>query len=341
MTASAELQHRLEAMPKVEIHVHLEGATDAETIYEMAERNRILLPACSLAEWKSFYEFTCFDHFIEVYTEATRCMQTPEDFALMMERFLENQAKQHIRYSEAFVSVSHHLGRLSDDELLAALASGASTGETRYGSRVRLIADISRHLPDSQARVLEFALRGKERGLIIGLGLGGKEVGHPPEDFTETFEEARRQGLHVVAHAGETAGPESVRGAIQALKAERIGHGIRCLEDPALVDDLRARRTPLEVCPQSNYCLGVIKAGALHPVRRMVDSGLVCTINSDDPLMFSTDLNREYRTLAEQGFRWDELWQLNLNTLEASFLEESDKTVYRLEWYAFASGIGS
>src|SRR5262249_40020855 len=126
MTVSDEIRRRIEAMPKVEIHVHLEGATDAETVFEMAGRNRIALPARSLAEWKRFYEFANFDHFIDVYTEATRCMRSPEDFALMVERFLANQARQHVRYSEAFLSASHHLGRLSDDELLDALASGAA-----------------------------------------------------------------------------------------------------------------------------------------------------------------------------------------------------------------------
>jgi adenosine deaminase len=327
-----ELIHRRRAMPKVEIHVHLEGAMDAETIYQMAQRNRVALPAASLAEWKKFYEFIDFNHFIEVYTAASRCMKSPDDFALMAERFLAHQARQNIRYSEAFVSVSHQLDKLPAEELLDALAAGAAAGQAKYGSRVRFIADIARHLPHTQARVLEFALRGREKGLILGLGLGGKEVGHPPEDFADTFAEARRQGLRAVAHAGETAGPASVRGALTALAAERIGHGIRCLEDPALVEELRAQQTPLEVCPQSNYCLGIVPRGTPHPIRRMVDAGLYCTLNSDDPPMFATDLNREYEMLAGQGFSWDELWRLNLNTLEACFLDAAEKAAYRDEW---------
>lgn len=302
MAFSTELVDRLGAMPKVEIHVHLEGATDAETIYQMAERNRAALPVASLAAWKTFFAFTDFNHFIDVYTAATSCMRSPADFALMAERFLAHQARQNVRYSEAFVSVSHHLDKLPDGKLLGALAAGAAAGEAKFGSRVRFIADIARHLPHTRHRVLAFALRGRERGVIIGLGLGGKEVGHPPEGFADTFAEARRQGLRVVAHAGETAGPASVRGAVEALSAKRIGHGIRCLEDAALVGELRARRTPLEVCPQSNYCLGVVRRGEPHPIRRIFDSGLCCTLNSDDPPMFGTDLTREYVTLAEQGF---------------------------------------
>jgi adenosine deaminase len=337
MTLSAELVRRLQAMPKVEIHVHLEGATDAETVYEMAQRNRVELPAASLDEWKTFYEFTDFNHFIDVYTAASRCMRTPDDFAFMTERFLAHQARQNIRYSEVFLSVSHQVGKLPNGELLAALAAGAAAGQTRYGSRLRFIADIARHLPHTQARVLEFALRGREQGLFLGLGLGGKEVGHPPEDFADIYAEAKRQGLRVVAHAGETAGAASVRGALEALGVERIGHGVRCLEDPALVQELRARQTPLEVCPVSNYCLGVVARGQPHPIRQLVDAGLVCTLNSDDPPMFGTDLEREYLTLAEQGFSWEELWRLNLQTLEASFLDEAEKAAYRNEWQQFAA----
>jgi adenosine deaminase len=335
MTTPAELARRLEAMPKVEIHVHLEGAADAETVYRMAQRNRVALPVATLAEWKRFYEFTDFNHFLEVYAAASRCIRSPDDFALLAEQFLAHQARQNIRYSEAFLSVSHQLGKLADGDLLDALAAGSAAGEARYGSRVRFIADIARHLPHTQARVLEFALRGRDRGLFLGLGLGGKEVGHPPEGFADTFAEARRQGLRVVAHAGETAGPASVRGALESLKAERIGHGVRALEDAALVEYLRASQTPLEVCPQSNYCLGVVRRGEPHPIRRLFDAGVLCTLNSDDPPMFSTDLNREYRTLAEQGFTWEELWRLNRNTLEASFLPEAEKASYRAAWEAF------
>jgi len=340
MNLSAELASRIEAMPKVELHVHLEGATDAETIYELADRNAIALPARSLAEWKQFYQFTSFDHFCDVYTTASRCVQSAEDFALLAERFLAHQARQNIRYSEVFVSVSHHLGKMSGGELLDALAAGMASGEKKHGSRARIIADISREQPETQREVLVFALQGKASGLVIGLGLGGKEIGFPPQRFVETYKEARRKGLRVVAHAGETDGPESVRGAVQVLGAERIGHGVRCLEDEVLVAQLRDCQVPFEVCPQSNYCLGVVEQGKPHPIRRMMDVGLYCTVNSDDPPMFSTDLNREYRLLAEQELSWEELWQLSLNALEASFLPADEKVRYRNEWRAFELAAG-
>lgn len=334
-SVSPELTDRLRAMPKAEIHVHVEGATDAQTFYQMAQRNRVDLPTNSLDEWKSFFEFRDFPHFIQIYTAAVQCLQTPEDYALMIERFYQRQSEENILYTEAFLSASFLTQKFEDDEILQAIAAGRAVGEAKYHCQINLIPDIAREIPDSQNRVLEFVLNGKERGLFIGLGIGGLEVGYPPELFADTYVEAHRQGLRVVAHAGEAVGAESIWGAVNTLKAERIGHGIRCLDDPELVELLCQRQTPLEVSPQSNYCLGVVERDQLHPIRRMIDAGLYCTLNSDDPAMFSTSLTNEYLTLAEQGFSWEELWRLNLNTLEATFLDEAEKDKYRIEWEKF------
>lgn len=332
---SPELRDRLRAMPKAEIHIHVEGATDAETFYHMAQHHHVELPADSLATWKSFFEFRDFSHFIQVYAAAVQCIQTPADYALMIERLYKRQFDQNIRYTEAFLSASFLTRIFDDDEILDAIAAAVAAGEAAYPCRITFIPDIARESPDSQHRVLEFALKGKERGLFIGLGVGGLEVGYPPELFAETYAEAQQQGLRLVAHAGEAVGAESIWGAVNALNVERIGHGIRCLDDPNLVELLRQRQIPLEVSPQSNYCLGVVAPSQPHPIRQMVDAGLYCTINSDDPAMFSTSLINEYLTLAEQGFSWEELWQLNLNTLEATFLNEVEKSQYRSEWEMF------
>lgn len=329
------LANRLQAMPKAEIHIHLIGAIAAEIVYQMAQKNRVKLPAPSLEEWKSFYQFRDLAHFVEIYTIASQCIQTPEDYVLIVEQFLKHQSAQNILYSEVHFGTLLHLNKFSDDELIEALETGARTGEIKYGSRVNFIASISRHQPHLQSRALECALRGKEKGAIVGLGLAGVEANYPPEDFTETFAEAKRQGLRVVAHAGETEGAQSVWGALKNLQAERIGHGIRCLEDEALVEELRSLQTPLEVSPQSNYCLGVVPRSQPHPIRQMLDAGLYCTLNSDDPPMFNTNLTNEYLTLADQGFSWEELWQLNLNTLEATFLSETEKSAYRTQWQEF------
>ena len=334
-TVSPELAERLRAMPKAEIHVHVEGATDAETFYQLARRNRVDLPADSLDEWKSFFEFRDFQHFIRVYQASVRCLQAPEDYAIAIESFYQRQAAENARYTEAFLSASFLTEKFGDEEILDAIAAGRAAGEAKYGVRANFIADIARERPESQGRVLEFTLKGKERGVFIGLGLGGLEMGYPPELFVEAYTEARRQGLRVVAHAGEAAGAESIWSAIDTLQSDRIGHGIRCLEDPALVARLRERQIPLEVAPQSNYCLGVVARDRPHPIREMVDAGLFCTLNSDDPAMFSTSLTNEYLTLAAQGFGWEELWRLNANTLEATFLEEAEKEKYREAWEEF------
>jgi adenosine deaminase len=324
-------------MPKAEIHVHLEGATDAATIWELAQRNGVSLPARSPEEWQRLSEFRDFDHFIEIYLLATQCMQTPQDFAFMVERFIQKQAEHNVRYCETFLSASQIVGKFPPDEFFAALSEAARTGEASHGVRVSFIPDISRHEPETARPVLEFTLQGKEQGLFIGLGLGGKEVGYPPEMYTDIFTEARRQGLHVVAHAGETESPASVWGALRSLQVERIGHGVRAVEDPQLVEHLARTQTPLEVCPCSNYRLKVVPADQPHPIRALLDHGVYVTVNSDDPAMFSTDLTNEYALLAGQGFTWDELWQLNLNTLESTFLSDDEKGKYRQQWQAFHS----
>ena len=334
-TVSPELAQRLRAMPKAEIHVHIEGATDAATFYQLAQRNHVELPVKSLQDWQAFFEFRDFPHFIEVYGTAVQCLQTPEDYALMIERFYQHQFEENIRYTEAFLSASFLAQKFETEEILQAIAAGQSAGKAKYPCQVQLIPDIARQLPDLQHQVLEMALAGKERGIFIGLGIGGMEIGHPPEPFADTYTEARRQGLRLVAHAGEAVGPESIWGALNALKVERIGHGIRCLEDVELVEYLRQQQIPLEVSPQSNYCLGVVERDRRHPIRQMMDAGLYCTVNSDDPAMFSTSLTNEYLTLASQGFSWEELWRLNVNTLEATFLGDVEKGGYGREWEPF------
>jgi adenosine deaminase len=334
-----ELADRLRAMPKVELHVHLEGATEAATVWELARRNRVALPAATLEAWQGMYAFRDFNHFIEIYLLAAACMQNADDFAFMIERFSERQAQHNVKYCEVFLSATFMLDKFPREEIIAALVDAAERSEARYGIRLRFIPDISREVPESRFRVLDFALRGLEQGIFIGLGVGGKEIGYPPELFADVFTEARRQGLRVVAHAGETEGPQSIWGALRSLRAERIGHGVRALEDAGLIDELRRTQIPLEVSPHSNYCLKLVPLEQPHPIRALKDRGVYVTVNTDDPPMFSTDLTKEYLLLARQGFSWNELWQLNLNALEASFLAEEAKADYRREWHAFAANV--
>jgi adenosine deaminase len=326
---SDRLKDHLRAMPKFELHVHIEGAADADTYFEIAQKNKVSLPAKSRQEWRRFFEFRDFPHFIEVYTAAVNCMHKTDDYGLLIDNFFKHQAEQNIVYSEAYLSASFIIERFEDEAILDVIEAAMLAGQEKYGCVVRLIPDIARMVPETQDRVLEFVLKGKKRDLFIGLGLGGLETGFPPGLFIESFEEARRAGLRTVAHAGEAAGPESIWGAIEELKVERIGHGIRCVEDPVLVETLRSRQVPLEVCPVSNYCLGIVKQDEMHPIREMFNAGLNCCINSDDPAMFSTSLVNEYETLASFGFSWPELQQFNRNALQASFLNDADKNLYR------------
>ncbi|UOQ69857.1 adenosine deaminase [Hymenobacter volaticus] len=337
------LAARLRAMPKVEIHVHLEGAADAATVWEMARRNNLPLPAQTLADWEAFYEFQDFAHFVQVWYLATRSLRTAEDYAWLVERFVHQQAAQNIRYSEAFFSPQLHFDRdLTPTQLLDALEQGAQAGEAATGSRVRFLVDLdrSRGADDSAEAALQFALAGRARnGLFLGLSIGGPEVGYPPELFTDLFARARTAGLRIVAHAGETTGPASVWGALRSLHAERIGHGISALDDPTLLAELHHTQTPLDVSPTSNYCLKVVPTDQPHPIRQLLEARVLVTLNSDDPPMFSTDLVNEYYTLAQQGFTWPELWQLNLNTLEASFLPAEEKALLRRQWQQFSQSI--
>lgn len=338
------LAARLHAMPKVELHVHLEGTADAATIWELARRNGLPLPTRTLAEWEAFYDFQDFAHFIRVWGLATASLRTGADYRWLVERFLHQQAAQNICYSEAFFSPQLHLGRqLSPPQLLEALAQGARAGEAATGSRVRFLVDLdrSRGVDASAEAALDFALAGRaQQGLFVGFSIGGPEVGYPPERFADLFARARAGGLRTVAHAGETAGPASVWGALRSLQATRIGHGIRALDDPRLLAELRRTQTPLDVSPTSNYCLRVVPLDQPHPIRQLLDAGLRVTLNSDDPPMFATDLTREYVTLAQQGFSWTELWQLNSNGLEASFLPETEKALLRQQWHRFSQTIG-
>ena len=328
------LEARIAAMPKAEIHVHLEGATTAETYFEIATRNGVELPAQSLPQWEQFFHFESFDHFIEVYVTSTKLLRRAEDYELLLQRFGEQQAALNVKYTEAFVSCSLVPAGAAQDEFLSALRRGVDAVERRHGIRIALIGDISRELPDSRHRVVDLVIEGYKRGVFIGLGLGGPEIGFPPELFQDAYARAREAGLHVVAHAGETGGAKSVRGALDALGAERIGHGVQSLQDPELLERLRRDGTPLEVCPQSNYRLGIVKENEPHPIRALYDADVRVTVNSDDPAMFETDINREYLTLARQGFTAEQIARLGRQTLDATFLSDADKRALGEQWSA-------
>ena len=325
-------------MPKTELHVHLEGAIRPSTLLKLARRNDVQLPAHDIESLRDFYRFRDFEHFLEVYITVTSCLRTPEDYYLIAYEFGADCARQHIRYAEVTFTIASnvHLSGLPWQTILEGLNAGRAQARAEFGLDWRWVFDISRNNPETQDDVVEIALAAREQG-VVALGLGGSEADFPPGMFERPFARARQAGLPRVPHAGETAGPESMWAALRQLHADRLGHGVRCVEDPALMDYLGQHQVPLEVCPTSNVRLGVYPDYAAHPLRQLWDAGLFITVNSDDPPLFSTDLNREYEALVEHfGFDADELEQVSLNGLRASFLPEADKarleTTFRAEF---------
>jgi len=318
-------------MPKVELHVHLEGSIRPSTLLTLAERNGVPLPAHDLEGLRAFYRFTDFSHFIEVYITISSCLRIVDDFALIAYEFGADMARQNIRYAEVTFTPYTHAGHkgLAFDDILGGLNDGRARAQAEFGVEFRWVFDVVRDDPQSRHQVAAWAASALDRG-AVGLGLGGSERGFPPEWFVDAFAVARQAGLHSVPHAGEVVGPESVWGAIRALRAERIGHGVRSVEDPALVTYLQQHQIPLEICPTSNLCLGVYPSYETHPVRWLWDQGVTITVNSDDPPMFNTDLVYEYQVLADHlGFTAAELERLSLNALQASFLPDDRKTALR------------
>jgi len=319
----------LAEMPKVELHVHLEGAMRPSTLLALARRRQVELPASDLDGLRRWFRFRDFDHFVSVYLTCSEVLAEPEDFHRLALDFLEEQARQHVLYSEVHFTVSTHVARgLDGDEVMEALDAARRLGHRRFGVEMTLIPDIVRNLPGERADVtLEWALRARTRGLAVALGLAGIEAGTSNEPFREHFQHASRESLHRVVHAGEHAGPESVRSALDDLGAERIGHGVRAVEDPELVAELAARKIPLDVCPSSNLCLGVFPDLESHSFDRLHRAGVPLTVGSDDPPFFGTTLTREYRELARVfGYPAEELAGFALTALRHSFLPADRRT---------------
>lgn len=318
----------IQAMPKVELHVHLEGSIRPETFLKLAARHRIELPADDLEGLRRWYQFTDFNHFIEVYLKIAASLKNPEDIELIAKEFLAGQASQNVRYSEVIYSPYNQFlaNGIPFDEQLDALNRARNWAEREHDVRCQFIMDISRETTPEQGEIVAgWAIGAMGQG-VCGLGLGGPEVGNPPEKFKTAFEMAFKAGLPAMPHAGETVGPESVRGALEWLHPVRIEHGVRAMEDPELVEILRERQMPLDVCPTSNICLKVYPSLEAHPLSNMFDLGLNVTLNSDDPPMFNTTLTQEYLNAVEvMGMDLSQLERMVRNAIQASVLREAEK----------------
>ncbi len=337
MVVTGEMAEFIRRMPKTELHVHLEGSVRPTTLLALAERHGVRLPARNEEELQRYYAFRDFDHFIEVYIEVNQCLRTSEDFALITRELGEEAARQNTRYLEVTISPGGPVrrGRLSFEEFHEGISEGARQAREEWGVEMRFVVDIVR-VNDAENRwsAAQYAVSNAGDG-IVGIGLGGTEVGYPPEAHVDVFDFALANGLRSTPHAGETVGPESVWGAVRALNAERIGHGIRSIDDPLLVDHLRERQITLEVCPTSNVCTRAVASLGEHPIRRLYDAGVPITVNSDDPPMFGTTLLDEQLLLANQfGFTIDDLETINIQGIRSAFLPESDQRRLEAEFRA-------
>ncbi|GAP20266.1 adenosine deaminase [Leptolinea tardivitalis] len=326
-----DIKEFIRRMPKVELHVHLEGSIHPQTLLKLAERNNVTLPVQTLDGLKDWYQFTGFDHFVEVYLSICNCIRNADDMELITSEFIKDRADQNIKYSEVIFTPYTHLTHISMDDQLAAINRARRMGEEKYGVKINMAPDISREMRpvENSFLVADWAARNHNNG-IVSLGLGGPEVGNPPEVFTSTFNRIVASGLPATPHAGETEGPLSIWGAIKSLRAVRIGHGVRCLEDPSLVVYLREHKIPLEVCPSSNVCLKVVPNMAAHPLPRLLEEGLIITLNSDDPAMFNTTLTDEYLHVNETfGLDEKQIRKLLLNAVDVCLLPENEKSRLR------------
>jgi adenosine deaminase len=305
------------ALPKVDLHVHLEGSMRPATVVELAERYGVVLPE-GLREGR--YEFRDFRHFIDEWVAGLACLREPEDFRRIAREFCADQAARGVRYAEVSFSLPDHRDRIRDwDATLEAVLDGLAAGGRDEGIVCRVYVDVVRGIDMAASRrAMEVAARHLEDG-VIGIGLGGEEH-FPPEPYAEIFREGIARGLRSIPHAGETHGPASIRGAIEALGADRIGHGIRVLEDPALVEEARERGIAFDVCPTSNVMTRSVPSVEAHPLPAMLEAGLRCTLASDDPSMFHAFLADEY-ALCRDVFGFDDhhIAELALGGVQASF----------------------
>jgi aminodeoxyfutalosine deaminase len=311
------------SLPKAELHLHLEGTIGPATLFELRKRHG--RPA-TLPQIEQLYRYEDFAGFLMAFKTVTEDLQTSEDYELVTYRMMEKLKTQNVLHAEVYVSVGVCLWRHQDFEaIFEGLERGRERGERDFGVSLLWIFDAVRQFGSGAAKdVFEQAVRYRDRH-VAAVGIGGDEQKAPPELFREVYAYAADNGLRLTAHAGESAGPESIWGALN-LRAERIGHGLTAWQDPELVEELARRQIPIEICITSNLRTGCCKALAEHPLRNYFDQGIMVILNSDDPAMFGTSLVREYQLAQENfGFSGEHLREMARNSFEASFLPAEKK----------------
>ena len=330
----------IQRLPKAELHVHLEGSISPKTVLALAERHDMLhtLPSKDEIGLKKWFEFSDFSHFIQIYFTIQDLLRTSDDFSLIAYELGRDMAKQNIKYREVTFTPYTHTNYsdkgLVIQDILLGLEEGRQSAQEKFDVEIRWVFDVGRNLsfdnngnynPEPAETTLDYALLGQDFG-VVGFGLGGNEVNAPPEPFAHAFERAVSEGLWSVPHAGETMGPESVWGAINNLKAKRIGHGVRAIEDAILIQALIDREILLEINPTSNICLHVYDSFDEHPFRKLDEAGVIVTVNSDDPPLFNTTLVQEYAELVTHfGYDRDSLIRIARNAFEHAAVDQNTK----------------
>ena len=316
-------------VPKAELHIHIEGTLEAEMVFDLASRNRVPVPFADVEDLRARYAFSDLGSFLELYYSCMAVLRSEEDFADLANAYLARAASEGVRHAEIFFDPQAHTARgVPLAVVVDGLSAALRTGARRYGVSGGLIACFLRDL-GPEAAMATFDQLLEHQGPIIGIGLDSAEVGYPPAMFSDVYARARAVGLHCVAHAGEEGPPEYVRQALDILHVERVDHGVRSLEDPALVARLVGDQIPLTVCPLSNVRLRVVGRMEDHPIAGMLDAGLAVTVNSDDPAYFGGYVGANYSAVASGlGFDDETLRRLARNSFDAAFMDQSLRRRY-------------
>jgi len=323
---TADLRAFALGLPKAELHLHLEGTLEPELMFRLAERNGVTLPYASVRAARAAYEFTDLQSFLDLYYAGCTALRTEDDFYDLTWEYLTRAARENVTHVEPFFDPQTHTDRgVHFGTVVTGILRALEDGEESFGITSRLIMAILRDRPAASAmQALEHARLYGHR--IAGIGLDSAEVDHPPEDFADVFELARDRGYRIVAHAGEEGPPAYIIGALDILGAERIDHGIRCVESPALMARLARDKVPLTVCPLSNVRLRAVPSLAEHPLKRLMDAGLLVTVNSDDPAYFGGYITDNYVAAAEAlDLSASDLVTLATASFDASFLTDREK----------------
>jgi len=310
-------------LPKAELHLHLEGAVEPATLFELRQQHG---DHATLAETEQLYRYNDFPSFLMAFKAVSEHLRGPKEYELVTYRLMQRLKEENVLHAEVYIAVGVCLYRKQDfPAIFEAFERGRARGARDFGVSLLWIFDATRHFGVEEAqKVFELAVRYQDRH-VVGVGIGGDEQKAPPELFRSVYGYAEDNGLRLTAHAGETGPPESVWGALN-LHAERIGHGLTAAQDADLVEELAYRQIPVEICITSNLRTGVCKAVAEHPAKSYFDQGVMITLNTDDPALFGTTLSREYQLAQETfGFTDEHLRELARNSFEASFLPPEKK----------------